>query len=38
MSVTINTIGPNSRQIVISNEVGPVNIIAAVNTALTDLG
>jgi hypothetical protein len=38
MTVTINTIGTYSRQIVISNEVGPTNIIAAVNTALTDLG
>lgn len=38
MSVTINTTGTFSRQIVISGETSPTGIIAAVNTALTDLG
>ena len=38
MTVTINTVGTNSRQIVISAEVGPTNILAAINTSLTALG
>jgi len=38
MSVTLNTIGANSRQLVITEEVGPTNIITAINTSLTDLG
>lgn len=38
MSVTINTPGSNSRQLVISGETSAANIITAVNTALTALG
>ena len=38
MSVTINTLGTSSRQIVINLETGPTNIINAVNTCLVALG
>jgi hypothetical protein len=38
MTITVNTIGPNSRQIVIEQEVGQMNIINAVSQALVDLG
>lgn len=38
MAVTINTLGTNSRQIVISGETSATNIINAVNTSLTALG
>lgn len=38
MTVTINTLGTNSRQIVIANETSATNIINAVNTCLTSLG
>lgn len=38
MSVTINTLGANSRQIVIDGEVSATNIISAVDTSLTALG
>lgn len=38
MSVTINTLGPNSRQIVVNNESTPDNIINAINTSLVALG
>lgn len=38
MTVTINTLGANSRQIVITGETSATNIINAVNTSLTALG
>jgi len=38
MTVTINTLGPNSRQLVIEGETGPLGIIDAVNTSLVALG
>lgn len=38
MTVTINTLGANSRQIVINAETSATNIINAVNTSLTALG
>lgn len=38
MTVTINTLGSNSRQIVIDSETSATNIINAVNTSLTALG
>lgn len=38
MSATINTLGPNSRQIVVDREMSSDNIINAINTALTTLG
>lgn len=38
MSVTINSLGSNSRQIVITNETSATSIINAVNTSLVALG
>ena len=38
MAVTINQIGPNSRQIVVQGERGPENIINAVETCLVNSG
>ena len=38
MTVTINSIGTNSRQLVISGETSAANIIAGINTALVALG
>ncbi len=38
MSITVNTIGANSRQLVIFNELSSENIINAINTSLVALG
>lgn len=38
MSVTTTTYTTNSKQITISNETGPINIMSAVDTAITGLG
>jgi hypothetical protein len=38
MAVTTNILGPNSRQIVVTGELGPQNIISAVEAVLVELG